>query len=56
MGYNVSDNLNPESSLVALRLAIKQRKNKEPPLIHHSDRGLQYCSNEYQKILNKNEI
>jgi transposase InsO family protein len=56
VGYNVSDNLNTQSSLVALRLAIKQRKNKEMPLIHHSDRGLQYCSNEYQKILNKNEI
>ena len=56
VGYNVSDNLNTQNSLVALRLAIKQRKNKEMPLIHHSDRGLQYCSNEYQKILNKNEI
>ena len=39
-----------------MRLAIKQRKNKEIPLIHHSDRGLQYCSNEYQRILNKNGI
>ena len=56
VGYNVSDNLNTESSLVALRLAVKQRKNKDIPLIHHSDRGLQYCANEYQKILNKNEI
>jgi putative transposase len=56
VGYNVSDNLNTESSLIALRLAVKQRKNKEMPLIHHSDRGLQYCSNEYQKLLNKNDI
>ena len=56
VGYNVSDNLNTESSLVALKLAIKQRKNKEMPLIHHSDRGLQYCANKYQKILNKNDI
>jgi len=56
VGYNVSDNLNTESSLVALRLAVKQRKNKEIPLIHHSYRGLQYCSNDYQKILNKNDI
>ena len=56
VGYNVSDNLHTESSLIALKLAIKQRRNKEMPLIHHSDRGLQYCSNEYQKILNKNEI
>ena len=32
------------------------RKNKQKPLIHHSDRGLQYCSNDYQKILNENHI
>jgi putative transposase len=56
VGYNVSDNLNTQSSLVALKLAVKQRKNKEIPLIHHSDRGLQYCANEYQKLLCKNEI
>ena len=56
VGYNVSDNLNTQSSLVALRLAIKQRKNKQMPLIHHSDRGLQYCANEYQQILYKNGI
>jgi transposase InsO family protein len=56
VGYNVSDNLNTESSLIALRLAIKQRKNKEIPLIQHLDRGLQYCANEYQKILHKNDI
>lgn len=56
VGYNVSDNLNTESSLVALKLAIKQRKNKEIPLIHHSDRGLQYCANEYQKVLSKHRI
>jgi len=56
VGYNVSDNLNTESSLVALRLAIKQRKNKDLILIHHSDRGLQYCANEYQKVLSKNRI
>ena len=37
----------------ALRTAIKQRKNKDLPLIHHSDRGLQYCANDYQSILNK---
>ena len=56
VGYNVSDNLNTESSLVALRLAIKQRKKKDLVLIHHSDRGLQYCANEYQKLLSKNRI
>ena len=56
MGYYVADNLNSESTLVALKMALKQRKHKTFPLIHHSDRGLQYCSNEYQKELNKNKI
>ena len=56
MGFNVADNLNAESSLIALKNAIKQRRNKELSLIHHSDRGLQYCANEYQIVLNKNNI
>lgn len=42
--------------MTALRLAIKQRENKNLVLIHHSDRGLQYCTNEYQKLLSKNGI
>lgn len=56
MGHYVSDNLNTESSLIALKTAVKQRKNKHLALIHHSDRGLQYCANEYQNSLNKNGI
>ena len=56
VGYNVSDSLNTESSLVALKRAIKQRENKKAPLIHHSDRGLQYCSSEYQNELSKHKI
>jgi transposase InsO family protein len=53
MGYYVADNMNTES-VKALNMAIKQRKSKETPLIHHSDRGLQYC-NDYQNTLNKTE-
>ncbi|MNF66871.1 Integrase core domain protein [compost metagenome] len=56
MGYYVADNMNTESSLKALKMALKQRKNKSFPLIHHSDRGIQYCANEYQKELNKNKV
>ena len=56
MGFYVSNNLNTESSLKALMMAIKQRKNKQPPLIHHSDRGLQYCADDYQQLLTKNNI
>jgi transposase InsO family protein len=52
MGYYVADNMNTESSVKALNMAIKQRKKNEI-LIHHSDRGLQYCANDYQNTLNK---
>ena len=48
--------MNTNSSLIALRNAVKQRLYKDFDLIHHSDRGLQYCSNEYQKLLIKNHI
>ena len=56
MGYYVADNLNTESSLNALQMAVKSRKDKGLGLIHHSDRGLQYCADDYQRVLNKNEI
>jgi len=56
MGYNVSNSLNVNGSLRALEMAIFNRKYKKEHIIHHSDRGLQYCSNEYQKILSNNNI
>lgn len=56
MGYYIAANLNTESSVKALKMAIKQRRNKQLPLIHHSDRGLQYCADDYQEVLNKNDI
>lgn len=56
VGHHVADNLNTESSLMALRKALKNKKVNLESLIHHSDRGLQYCSTEYQKILGRNHI
>lgn len=56
VGYNVSDSLSVEGSLKALEMATKKRIYKDRPLIHHSDRGLQYCSHEYQKLLEENSI
>ena len=56
MGYYVADNLNTESSLLALKMAVKNRMNKELSLIHHSDRGLQYCADDYQNTLTRNNI
>ncbi|WP_368666938.1 IS3 family transposase [Dysgonomonas sp. 511] len=55
MGYDISNSLATEGSLRALNMAIKQRCYKNR-LIHHSDRGLQYCSNDYQRLLNAKRI
>ena len=56
VSHHVADNLNTDSSLIALKNALKNKKVNLESLIHHSDRGLQYCSNEYQKLLEKNNI
>ena len=56
VGHHVADNLSTESSLMALKNSLRNKKVKLESLIHHSDRGLQYCSNEYQKLLEKNNI
>ena len=55
-GYNVSNSLETAGSLKALKMAIKYRQYPNQELIHHSDRGLQYCSNEYQKVIHKNNL
>jgi transposase InsO family protein len=56
VGYNVSESLAVDSSIRALKMAIKDRCYKHHDLIHHSDRGLQYCSSDYQFVLNKYHI
>lgn len=54
IGYDVSDSLATESCLKALKMAI--RKVGDKGLIHHSDRGLQYCSDDYQQLLKRHKI
>ena len=56
MDYDLSGSLGAESAVKAFKMANRKRMYKGDPLIHHSDRGLQYCSNKYQKILKKNKI
>ncbi len=55
MGYELLDNLSTVGPLKALESALKSRKYKHE-LIHHSDRGLQYCSAEYVSRLKENQI
>ncbi len=56
VGYDVSESLAVDGSVRALKMALRGRQYKQQSLIHHSDRGLQYCSNEYQAILKKHNI
>jgi putative transposase len=48
--------LNAEGAIQALKMALSKRVYKSEPLIHHSDRGLQYCCNDYQNVLKRNKI
>jgi putative transposase len=56
VGYCVHENLSVEGCVIALKMALKQRVNKTEKLIHHSDRGVQYCCDAYVKLLQKNEV
>ena len=56
VGYDISASLDASGCVRALKRAVKSRYYGKDVLIHHSDRGLQYCSNEYQKILDKSNI
>jgi len=50
VGFHVSDDMRVTSAVVALQKAIDQ-KPADAIVIHHSDRGLQYCSNDYVALL-----
>jgi len=54
VGYNLSKSLAKEGAIWALKIALKNEK-PEKGLLHHSDRGVQYCSHEYVKTLLKLE-
>lgn len=55
VGYHLSEDLSAESSLQALKMAIGQSQSLSG-LIHHSDRGLQYCSSTYTTLLKSKKI
>tara|TARA_B110000211_G_C13980223_1_gene509022 strand:+ start:260 stop:1123 length:864 start_codon:yes stop_codon:yes gene_type:complete len=55
VGFELSDNMQAVTTLKALNKAISERVYHEK-LIHHSDRGLQYCSSIYTQTLIENGI
>ena len=50
VGYSMGSRMTKELTLKALEKAVKYRKVK-PGAIHHSDRGVQYCSKKYVKAV-----
>jgi transposase InsO family protein len=55
MGFSFRQDLAAEGCISALKMALNNRLYNEP-IIHHSDRGSQYCSHNYVDLLLKNKI
>ncbi len=55
VGWAMSNSLSSSIAIEALQMAIR---NRRPPkgLIHHSDRGVQYACNSYQRLLQRNHF
>ena len=56
MGWELSDTLKTINAVKALKMALNNRRYPERELIHHSDRGFQYCNPLYIEVLDKNNI
>lgn len=53
VGYHIAETLEAVESIKALKMALStfERAENHSQLIHHSDRGIQYCSKDYVKLL-----
>jgi len=56
IGWAIADSLEAIYALEALKMALKQLPSWVKDLIHHSDRGVQYCSEKYVQVLMKMNI
>ncbi len=58
VGYSLADNMRAENNVKALYMALNIRgiKNYNNNLIHHSDRGSQYVSDDYTNILSDHGV
>ena len=54
IGFHISDDMKVSSAVIALKKALEQ-KPEEAIVIHHSDRGIQYCSAEYVGLLQQHQ-
>lgn len=57
VGYHLAETLESIETKKALQMALEQLPEQvNEPLIHHSDRGVQYCSENYVKLLQDKAI
>lgn len=56
MGFCLCRDLSAEGCISALKMALNNRLYKRRALIHHSDRGSQYCCKDYVEILTDHKI
>lgn len=56
IGYAIAQSMNTEMMKKAYEMAIAKRVYLDRELIHHSDRGLQYCSGDYVQLSTGNNI
>lgn len=56
MGYHLADHLRTDGPLHALKMALRKRQYPGRKLIHHSDRGFQYCDPKYTHVLDQHHI
>ena len=54
MGYKLDDNMKVGLVKEALKMAMNKRLYKHKEIIHHSDRGLQYCCPDYSEFAQSN--
>jgi transposase InsO family protein len=55
VGFYLGEDLSAKGCIMALRMALKNNPLRDN-LIHHSDRGLQYCCHDYVELLEGNSI
>lgn len=56
VGWSLGETLEAKHSVKALKMALRQLPKGTVGVYHHSDRGVQYCSDEYVSILKKNHF
>ena len=56
VGHHLGHRLKAQGPVIALRKAISSLPKGQAGLVHHSDRGIQYCCDQYVALLQENGI